>query len=187
MPSPVHDIRDPEVRLDPIALSEVPELADKLFEYLLRYRCALFAGHPDDWTIPLRREVEGLIAESRENPLHTILCIRRCADHRTVGRLWYRKQDASTGLGSAFLMWLEIDPPFRRRRYATAALRLLKRRLLTIGIDSLGLEVYADNVAARMLYDTLDFRVAREIRHLALQQGSAEAGPSAPSLMQIAK
>ena len=80
------------------------------------------------------------------------------ADGRTVGLLWYMERQESA-VPSVFICELRILEPFRRRGYATAAMRALEvhtRR--EHDAQRIVLHTFAHNQAARTLYKSLAYR-----------------------------
>ncbi|ASU39798.1 hypothetical protein hmeg3_16925 [Herbaspirillum sp. meg3] len=79
----------------------------------------------------------------------------------SVGQIWFGEvtEDNET---SAFLYDLMIDPAYRRRGFAAAALELLQEEVKLRGLGSLSLNVFAHNEAAQALYRKAGF-IASEI------------------------
>ena len=75
-------------------------------------------------------------------------------DGRTVGSAWLL-----TKQGDAFLADLRIEEEFRGQGYGAAAMKRLEGHLKKKGYPAFRLHVYAQNAAARALYDKLGFEV----------------------------
>ncbi len=65
--------------------------------------------------------------------------------------------DTSTGDGVGHLSSIAVHPGSRGKGFGAAVTAALARRQLDAGADLVGLGMYADNVAARGLYDALGF------------------------------
>ena len=74
----------------------------------------------------------------------------------TVGTLWFEVLDQRVR-PMAFLLDFYILPEFRRRGYATQALGALEEKIGALGIDLIGLHVFAHNAAARSLYAKMGY------------------------------
>jgi len=84
---------------------------------------------------------------------------RKVVDERSgtrVGETWYSVEEKG-GRVQFWVDWIAIDAPFRRKGYATGALRLLASEALKLGADRLGLHVFSDNKGALALYSKLGF------------------------------
>jgi ribosomal protein S18 acetylase RimI-like enzyme len=105
-----------------------------------------------------KNEVEALLPQgihTEGNHLYTII------DGRTsekVGYLWARVYDQS-GAKLGFVLDLEIDERHRRKGYARAAMLALEEEAESWGVVRLGLHVFAHNVAARRLYESLGYLI----------------------------
>ncbi len=75
-------------------------------------------------------------------------------DGRAIGSAWLL-----TKQGDAFLADLRISDEFRGQGYGTAAMKRLEAHLKERGYPAFRLHVYAQNAAARALYDKLGFEV----------------------------
>jgi ribosomal protein S18 acetylase RimI-like enzyme len=81
------------------------------------------------------------------------------ADGETVGALWIGPHP-QTPDGMAWWVYnLEIEEEFRRHGYARAAMELAEEEIRKLGGTSLGLNVFGWNTAARLLYESLGYRV----------------------------
>lgn len=75
-----------------------------------------------------------------------------------VGYIWCAIQD-NYGQRSAFVYDVEIKPEFRRQGLATEAFEAIQGHVAALGIESIGLHVFAFNEAAIALYRKLGFQV----------------------------
>ncbi len=88
------------------------------------------------------------------NAAHDHDRIRLRVRERTVGSAWLL-----TKQGDAFLADLRIEEEFRGQGYGAAAMKRLEGHLKKKGYPAFRLHVYAQNAAARALYDKLGFEV----------------------------
>jgi ribosomal protein S18 acetylase RimI-like enzyme len=75
-----------------------------------------------------------------------------------VGYIWCAIQD-NYGQRSAFVYDVEIKPEFRRQGLATEAFEAIQDHVVALGIESIGLHVFAFNEPAIALYRKLGFQV----------------------------
>jgi ribosomal protein S18 acetylase RimI-like enzyme len=74
----------------------------------------------------------------------------------TVGFVWYAIE-RKHGACAAYVYDLEIKAEHRRQGHALRALRALEAQAAASGAASIGLNVFADNVAAQSLYRRLGY------------------------------
>lgn len=75
-----------------------------------------------------------------------------------VGDLWVRIADGKR----AFIFFIGIDEPHRRKGYGKQALDALEAELQPQGIASIGLNVFADNAVARHLYEQQGYHTTNQ-------------------------
>ena len=102
----------------------------------------------------VRKQNAELLPQGRATPDHHFFNI--VAGAQTVGSLWLRHAD---GHREAFVYDILIEPPYRRRGHATAALGAAQHLLRDRGCQVLGLNVFAHNPHAHALYAKLGFAV----------------------------
>jgi ribosomal protein S18 acetylase RimI-like enzyme len=73
-----------------------------------------------------------------------------------VGLAWLR-QDSETDPPTGFIYDLAIDALFQGRGYGEATMRALETIAVEMGLASLGLHVFAHNIAARRLHEKLGY------------------------------
>jgi len=81
--------------------------------------------------------------------------LRTIADGRSgarVGEVWYAVQ-RDRPRPQLFLYWLGVDERHRGHGYGTAVLRAVEEEARRLGADRLALHVFAENAAARALYE----------------------------------
>lgn len=102
-----------------------------------------------------RQEFATLLPKGMATPDHRFFSIVRLPDRKAVGMLWIQIQ--SKPQPSAFIFNIEIFKPFRRRGYATQAMKLLEQEARRLGLENIRLHVFAHNTAARPLYEKLGY------------------------------
>ncbi|MEW8437673.1 MAG: GNAT family N-acetyltransferase [Candidatus Thiodiazotropha taylori] len=156
----------PLVHLKPIDKSLLPSLSGEIGKFLLTHRLALM-GKPDRAVMEagITEEVAEHFSKAGISDRYFLRAIIQSgAEELVVGRLWYRLQEEAKGFGGAFLMWIQIDEPYRRKGFATAAVETLMDDLRQQGVTSLGLESYPHNLPAAGLYEKLNLKIVREVR-----------------------
>lgn len=84
-----------------------------------------------------------------------------CLLNRTIGRIQVRYLDRLTGgftTDIAYLMWIEMNSPFRRQGWGTKSVQLLVSRLQAQNYLHLHLDTARANQAAGRFYERLGFR-----------------------------
>jgi RimJ/RimL family protein N-acetyltransferase len=109
---------------------------------------------PEEAPAKAREEFAGLVPQGMSTPDHVFYSIVRPSDARPVGMLWIQARRPQR---RAFIFNVEIFAPFRRKGYATEAMQLLESEVGRMGLTSIGLHVFADNSAARPLYEKLGY------------------------------
>jgi ribosomal protein S18 acetylase RimI-like enzyme len=80
-------------------------------------------------------------------------------DKQAVGMIWM-KANLDSPRPSGFIFDLFIEAPFRQKGYASQAMLELEEVARGLGLQQLGLHVFAHNQAATKLYEKLDYRVS---------------------------
>jgi ribosomal protein S18 acetylase RimI-like enzyme len=91
------------------------------------------------------------LPQGRETPNHFLHEIHDSADGQVVGSLWFAI-DTQHGAASGYLYSIRVEPAFRGRGHAKAALDLLDQIALGMGLQSMALHVFGHNTNAQALY-----------------------------------
>jgi ribosomal protein S18 acetylase RimI-like enzyme len=102
-----------------------------------------------------REQHDQLLPQGPATPDHHLWTIVRTGDRQRVGLLWVNLMHSPRP--NAFIFNIEIDPEFRRRGYAEAAMRKLEGEARRMGAESIRLHVFGHNTAARPLYEKLGY------------------------------
>ena len=103
-----------------------------------------------------RRDYETFHPQGLHTPNRTFVKVINEDDGKRVGEAWYITEEQGGKL-RFWVDWIQIDPEYRRRGYATQALEELAREAVRRGADQMGLYVFADNPGAISLYTKLGF------------------------------
>ena len=105
-----------------------------------------------------RADLEESLPQGLDTPGNHLFEIRADDAGVTVGFLCFEVREKH-GLSTAFVFDIEVDEEFRRRGYATAALRELEPLVRDLGLSGINLHVFAQNEAAQALYGKLGYAV----------------------------
>ncbi len=100
--------------------------------------------------------------------------IRDPSGGATVGTLWFAVQTA-TGTPTGYVFNIEVDAAHRRAGYARRAFVELEAIARGLGIEAIGLNVFAFNAAARALYEELGYEVLGLTMRKAIGRGHVDA------------
>jgi ribosomal protein S18 acetylase RimI-like enzyme len=78
--------------------------------------------------------------------------------NETVGMLWLHLKDTSEGV-TAFGYDFSVPEDLRRRGYGRALMQAAEVECRALGVVSVGLNVFGDNLAAQALYEQMGFQV----------------------------
>jgi len=79
-------------------------------------------------------------------------------DEQNVGMIWFA-EDNSSQKTTAFIYDFVINETQRRKGFGKAALKAVEQELKTLGINTIGLHVFAHNKAARQLYEAVGYKL----------------------------
>lgn len=85
---------------------------------------------------------------------HRFLCVASASGDQPVGGVWFRI-DAERR--QAFVYYITVFPPYRRRGFASDALALVEEMAREAGCTTLGLNVFSSNDGAIALYRKVGF------------------------------
>jgi len=116
-----------------------------------------------------RQAYEKLLPEGIATEGHYLYSIEEVEHGREVGILWLAVR-RGTARPSGFVYDLCIDERFRRRGYATQAMRVLEGKARELGLEAIALHVFTHNPAAVGLYKNLgyDVRSINMVKELSL-------------------
>lgn len=97
-----------------------------------------------------------LFVRGRLTPHQHFVDVIDDASGTRAGEVWYEVRE-SGGKVDFCIQWLHIEPEFRRRGFATEALRLLEEEARRRGAEWTRLMVWTDNPGAIHLYSKLGY------------------------------
>jgi RimJ/RimL family protein N-acetyltransferase len=103
-----------------------------------------------------RLEFADRLQTGPEDPGHHYCKVLTPSEPSAIGETWYLTR-LEGGKPQFWVDWLWIEPPFRRRGFASQVLGELCDRASGLGGDRIGLSVYSDNPGAIALYAKLGF------------------------------
>ncbi|MBK5414301.1 GNAT family N-acetyltransferase [Pseudomonas sp. TH31] len=108
-----------------------------------------------------------VLPEGLLTPGHYLFEIQDLTLGESVGAIWVGVVEEQ--LREGFVFDLVIHESFRRQGYAQLAMLQVEAFFKTLNVSSIALEVYADNVGARRLYDELGYQVTSQSMRKSLE------------------
>jgi ribosomal protein S18 acetylase RimI-like enzyme len=105
-----------------------------------------------------RAEFERLLPQGLATADNFLFEITELSATAIVGMIWITVVTRGNSK-TAFVYQVRVEPEFRRRGYATAALRALEDIARELGASSIGLHVFEHNPGAQALYRSLGYAV----------------------------
>ncbi|MFT3819710.1 MAG: GNAT family N-acetyltransferase [Rubrivivax sp.] len=109
-----------------------------------------------------REDFARLLPQGTATPSHWLYRIRVPALDCSVGDLWFAL-DGEGEACSGYLYNIRVEPEFRGRGHAKAALEALVDRAREMGLASIGLHVFAFNTTALALYRSLGWGITGQL------------------------
>jgi ribosomal protein S18 acetylase RimI-like enzyme len=100
-----------------------------------------------------RKEHQQLLPDGLESRNQYLFSIRDASDQK-LGTLWVNIEN-----GRAFIYDFRIEESFRGKGYGKQALVALDEELRSMGIESVGLHVFGDNLRAQGLYRKMGYQI----------------------------
>jgi ribosomal protein S18 acetylase RimI-like enzyme len=101
---------------------------------------------------------DALLPKGLATPDNHLFEIKDAAGQTTVGAIWFAVVERS-GNRSAHVFDVYIIPEHRRQGHAIRALNALEPRVRELGLSSIGLHVFGDDLGAHSLYAKLGYGV----------------------------
>jgi ribosomal protein S18 acetylase RimI-like enzyme len=105
-----------------------------------------------------RADFERLLPQGLQTPGHRFCEIRDEIAMQMVGALWFQIVETA-GARHAYVYNIRVQPEFRGRGHAKAALDLLEPIALAEGASRVALHVFAFNTSAHALYRSLGYGI----------------------------
>jgi ribosomal protein S18 acetylase RimI-like enzyme len=147
------------VRTRPMTSAEFESLRDRIIrEYAAEHVAAgnwapevaeTRAAQQTDELLPKGVDTPGVLILMAENP-----------DGDAVGFVWLALERQPGVGGGAWIYDIEILPEFRGRGFGRALLAAAEAEAAAHGVDSIGLNVFGNNLRARNLYESAGYDVS---------------------------
>lgn len=104
-----------------------------------------------------RKETNGLLPQGLQTENHYLYTVYD--EDQAVGIIWMRANvNRPTKSGFIFELW--VDERFRGKGYGKQAMLLIEEKAREMGLQSIGLHVFAYNDVARSLYEKLGYEAS---------------------------
>ena len=169
--------REPEVRLDPMTLSEFEEFAVRSRAGFAAQQVASGVLPEDEAAGYAAEQLARLLPDGLDTPDQHLWTVRACDE--AVGHLWIEVRGDADGRG-AFVYDVEVAEHARGRGLGRATMLAGERAAAELGAERVRLNVFGHNTAARRLYDALGYEVTATMmgKRLTDVPPAAPAGPS---------
>lgn len=104
-----------------------------------------------------RKSIEGYLPQGVNTPNHHLFIVED--EGQRVGLIWMRAQ-LDTPIKQGFIFDINIDPEQRGKGYGKQAMLLIEEKARQLGLQQIGLHVFADNQIARGLYEKVGYRIS---------------------------
>jgi len=104
-----------------------------------------------------RKAIESLLPEGLNTADHHLFTIED--QGQRVGLIWMRAQ-VDRPIKQGFIFDVNVDAEQRGKGYGKQAMLLIEDKARELGLDQIGLHVFAENKVARGLYEKVGYRVA---------------------------
>lgn len=121
-----------------------------------------------------RAEHERILPAGLDTPGMHLYEIRDPAGGTTVGTLWFAVQ-TTTGSPTGYVFNIEIDDAHRRAGFARRAFGEIEAIARGLGLDAIGLNVFAFNTGAKTLYEGLGYEVIGMTMRKTIESRDADA------------
>ncbi|QIN83103.1 GNAT family N-acetyltransferase [Rubrobacter tropicus] len=135
-----------------------PAYRDRLVLEYARDKVRAGAWSPEEAPRRSAADVGGLLPDGTETEGHYLLLLWDDLAGQEVGVVWIAILDSGVGR-SAWIYDIEVYEGFRRKGYATQALRAVEDRATKLGGDRVGLQVFGHNPGARALYEKVGYEI----------------------------
>jgi ribosomal protein S18 acetylase RimI-like enzyme len=128
-------------------------------------------AHPDLAEQMAHQQTRLVLTDRLASPDQFFFSIFDDALNAPVGYLWWGIREL-TGIRVANLYFIAIFEPYRRRGYATQALRLFEEHVRAAGLTEMRLYVFGHNTRAWNLYEKMGYSVVSATMAKRLDDGS---------------
>ncbi len=104
-----------------------------------------------------RKQTEELLLQGLQTKNHYLYTLYD--GENAVGMIWLRA-DVDRPKKSGFIFDVEIDEKFRGKGYGKQVMLLIEDKARELGLQSIGLHVFASNKVARNLYESIGYETS---------------------------
>jgi GNAT superfamily N-acetyltransferase len=112
----------------------------------------------DEARAEAEQQYQQLLPQGLQTPAHSLYMLVDKQRAKSVGVLWFDQREQENEK-QIFVNDLVIFEEFRRRGYAKQAMQYLEKQAAGLGATSIGLRVFGQNEAARVLYEKLKYTI----------------------------
>jgi ribosomal protein S18 acetylase RimI-like enzyme len=148
---------EPKVTLEPLSHEEFADYVRRETQRYAEEKVRAGNWPPGGALERAKKEFDGLLPLGLETPDNFLFRIRAREEPEPVGLLWICVKHPDEGPGG-FVYDLQVHERFRKKGYATAAMRELENFARQRGLPRISLHVFEHNVVAIRLYEKLNYR-----------------------------
>jgi len=145
--------------------TKLQKMNDEEFDHYLEFLIPDYAKDvSENFLIPLEKAMEesenlmkDLFPNKQDSEGQLVYTIYSIEEDKNIGVIWYNIQSENK---KAFIYHILINEEFRKIGYATSVLQELEEDMKSLGITSMGLNVFGTNPNARKLYEKLGYQTA---------------------------
>lgn len=145
--------------------TKLQKMNETEFDHYLEFLIPDYAKDlSENFIIPLEKaseEAENLMKElfpnKQDSEGQLVYTIYSIEEDKNIGVIWYNIQSENK---KAFIYHILINEEFRNKGYATFVLQELEETMKSLGITSMGLNVFGTNPNAHKLYEKLGYQTA---------------------------
>ncbi len=104
-----------------------------------------------------RQQIELLLPQGLQTKEHYMYTL--VDEEQAVGMIWLRAQ-LERAVKSGFIFDVIVDEKFRGRGYGRQVMTLIEEKAHEIGLQSIGLHVFAYNKVAKNLYESMGYEIS---------------------------
>lgn len=144
--------------------TKLQQMTEEEFDKYLAYFIPDYAKDlSENYMIPLEKAMneskelmDQLLPNKQNSAEQLVYNIYSTDEDKTVGVIWYNIQSDSN---KAYIYHIFIKEEFRKKGFATFVLQELEESMKSVGVTSMGLNVFGTNPNAYKLYKKLGYQV----------------------------
>lgn len=144
--------------------TKLQQMTEEEFDQYLAYFMPDYAKDlAENYMIPYEKAMkeskelmDQLLPDKQNSAEQLVYNIYSTDEDKTVGVIWYNIQSDSN---KAYIYHIFIKAEFRKKGFATLVLQELEESMKSVGVTSMGLNVFGTNPNAYKLYKKLGYQV----------------------------